>query len=100
LRARVPHPQPGVAGLHRTDTKKDPSVNPEKETNRVVDIDGTVPGTGGQREMSMAPMYRKERQEAARANAPAARAAIAVARQTFQTVRDKAADVAAVAALK
>jgi len=83
-----------------TDKRKDPSNIPEKQTNRVVDIDGTATGTGGQREMAMAPMYRRERQEIARANAPLAQRAIRVARQTYQSAKDRAADVAAVAALQ
>jgi hypothetical protein len=90
-----------IFGLHRTDHKdKDPSLLPEKLTNRVVDIDGTATGTGGQREMAMAPMYRQQRQEVARADAAYAREAIRAARQTFQSAKDRAADVSAVAALR
>lgn len=94
-------PMPHCPGLHRTDHKdKDPSMLPEKQTNRVVDIDGTATGTGGQREMAMAPIYRQQRQEVARANAAYAREAIRAARQTFQSAKDRAVDVSAVAALQ
>ena len=72
---------------------------PEKETNRVVDIDGAVSGTGGIRETALAPMYRRQHQARALTNAPAARAAIAAARQTSQSAEAKAVDVAAEEAL-
>lgn len=78
---------------------RDPSKVPEKETNRVVDIDGAVSGTGGIRETALAPMYRRQHQARALTNAPAARAAIAAARQTSQSAEAKAVDVAAVEAL-